>query len=53
MYKRSNKLMGKQFFFTVKELVPIVVVVMEARRPRTQENGKDIAMAPDFIFVSC
>lgn len=39
--------------FSVRGLLPIVVEVIEARRPRIQENGNDIAMALDFILLSC
>jgi hypothetical protein len=33
--------------------LPIVVAVMDARRPNMQENGRDMAIAPDPIFEIC
>lgn len=33
--------------------VPIVVAVMDARRPKMHEKGRDIAIAPDPILVTC
>lgn len=33
--------------------VPMVVDVMDARRPNMQEKGKDIAIALDPIFLTC
>ena len=33
--------------------LPIVVAVMDAKRPNTQENGRDMAIAPEPIFPTC
>lgn len=33
--------------------LPIVVAVIDARRPTMQENGSDMANAPDPIFEIC
>lgn len=38
----------KEYF--LKDDLPMVDAVMDARRPRIQENGSDIAMAPVPIF---
>ena len=40
----------KRKFFINKLNPPIVVDVMEARRPKIQEKGREMAIAPDFIF---
>lgn len=33
--------------------LPMVEEVMDARRPNTQENGREMAMAPVPIFPTC
>lgn len=33
--------------------LPIVVAVMDAKRPNMQEKGRESAIAPDPIFPTC
>lgn len=43
----------KGFCLEVEKALPIVVAVTLARRPSIQENGRDMAMAPDPILETC
>ena len=40
-------------FFQKDRYIPMVDAVMDARRPRIQENGSDIAIALVPIFSTC
>lgn len=37
----------------MSKALPIVAAVMDARRPNMQENGREIARAPDPILPAC
>lgn len=50
-----NSYNRKTIFRTLwdQAIIPIVVDVMEERRPKIQQNGSEIAIAPEPIFLIC